>query len=164
VAENCLNEDDEKIIRLCAWRALRGLGPGLTRDDLLQEARVAIWLARSGGRVPQDEVHARRYLAQRAYGAMIDASRQAWSQWPPTVDELSPAHESSDEGDQPDALAQMTEAMEHLGRIGSERARECFDLISHGSSCSEAAAIMGITTSRVSQLLHEARKIIAKCF
>jgi RNA polymerase sigma factor (sigma-70 family) len=162
--ENCLNEDDEKIIRLCAWRALRGLGPGLTRDDLLQEARVAIWLARSGGRVPQDEVHARRYLAQRAYGAMIDASRQAWSQWPPTVDELSPAHEASEQNDLPDAQAQLNEAMEYLGRVGSKRVNECFDLVSRGNTCIETAAIMGITASGVSKLLHEARKIIAKCF
>lgn len=43
---------DEAIIRRCAWRAQRGIGPGLTRDDLAQEARLALWLARRAGRVP----------------------------------------------------------------------------------------------------------------
>lgn len=157
--------DEEAILRHCAWRARKGLANGLTRDDLLQEARLAIWLARTSGRIPQgDEAHARRYIAKRAYGAMVDASRQAWSQWPMTVDELAPEHEASDDSDRPDTRAQLTQALEILARTGSPRVNECIGLVSSGRNYTETARSMGITASRVSQLLHEARQILARCF
>lgn len=157
--------DEEAILRRCAWRAAKGLAHGLTRDDLLQEGRIAIWLARTAGRIPRgDEAHASRYIAQRAYGAMVDASRQAWSQRPITVDELAPEHEASDDSDRPDTRAQLAQAIEILARTGSSRVNECLGLVSSGSSYTEAARAMGITASRVSQLLHEARQILARCF
>lgn len=155
---------DEAIIRRCAWRARRGIGPGLTRDDLLQEARIALWLARAAGRVPQgDELHAARYLAKRAYGAMIDASRAAWGQWPIAAEELSELHDVSDDSDRPDTRAQLAQALEQMGRRCSARVSQCIALIASGSSHDEVAAEMGVTASRVSQLLHEARRHIVQC-
>lgn len=158
---------DEAIIRRCAWRAQRGIGPGLTRDDLAQEARLAIWLARRAGRVPSDDpIHESRYIAQRAYGAMLDASRQAWRAWPPTVDELvePERHEAADDAHRPEAWAQASEAIAVLSRVGSTRVNECIDLVARGATCAEAADAMGVTQSRISQLLREARRILAACF
>lgn len=153
-------QDDEKILRSCAWRARPGLG--LTRDDLLQEGRLALWLARSAGRVPSgDDLHARRYLAQRAYGAMADASRTARGQWPAEVDELATEHEGLGAG--PDAQAQVRQAIERLVRKGSPKVRECISLLAGGSSRREAARAMGVSASRVSQILNEARAIVAHC-
>ena len=46
--------DDEAIVRAAertVRRILRGQNIGYTRDDLLQEGRIAVWLARGAARV-----------------------------------------------------------------------------------------------------------------
>jgi RNA polymerase sigma factor (sigma-70 family) len=153
--------DDEAIIAGCARRFWRGLSPGLTRDDLMQEGRIAIWLAERAGRVPADHEHRVRYIRARALGAMRDANRRAWRQLPMAVDELDEEKPQAAGDAQPDAILQLRQLIAHFARRGSARVKECVDLCASGCTGDEIATRMGISRSRVSQLQHEARTTAA---
>lgn len=158
-----IEQSDAAVVRFCAGRAWRGLSPSLTRDDLLQIGHIAAWLARRDGRVPEDQLHARRYLVKRVLGAMIDANREAWRQWPMTIDEFGDEHETA-APNQPEVMLQLRQAVARINRLGSSRMTRSMALLADGCTCAEAAGIMGVDPSRVSQLRREARRIVADCF
>jgi RNA polymerase sigma factor (sigma-70 family) len=156
---------DDQIIRACAWRVRRYASPGLDRDDVLQEGRIAMWQARQAGRVPADAVHAERYLLRRVRGAMIDAHRAEWRQRPPSVSTLDDGEEQVGgvSPQQPDAAAQARQALARVIERGSSRMLECLaGLI--GADAAEVARELGIDASRVSQLRQQARRIAAPCW
>jgi DNA-directed RNA polymerase specialized sigma24 family protein len=151
------------ILRRCAWRASRGLSPGLTRDDLLQEGRLALWLAERDGRVPTDPKHAHAYLARRALGAMQDANRCAWRQQPPTVGELTPDTPTREACEQPDTIAQMRQVIARIATHGSEQLKRCVELLCTGADPQDAARALHVSESRISQLRAQARSIASHC-
>lgn len=152
------------ILRMCAWRASRGLSPGLTRDDMLQEGRLALWLAERDGRVPADPLHASHYLARRVLGAMQDANRAAWRQQPPTVNELTPDTPTRDSPEAPDAVAQMHEALERIVSRGTAQLVRCLELLADGQDDASASRALGVSKSRISQLRQQARRIADHCW
>lgn len=151
--------DEEAIVAMCARAASRGLSPGLAREDLLQEGRLAIWQARCEGRVPADAVHARRYLARRALGAMIDANRAAWKQLPLTVNELGDDTPVQAVSAQPDTLLHLRQVLERVLARGAGRVGQCLELLARNYTQAQAARELGVSQSRISQLRRRARRI-----
>lgn len=138
-------------------RILRGQYVGYTRDDLLQEGRLALWLARAGNKVPDEPEHARRYLARRASGAMLDSVRAARRQIPKyekDAQELMIGSESD-----PTARLRMKDMIDRLVQKGSGTLLECVDMLVAGHEPKEVAQSLGVSESRVSQLRREARAI-----
>lgn len=155
---------DDEILRACAWRARRYASPGLERDDVLQEGRIALWLARESGRVPEDALHARRYLLRRVLGAMVDAHRTDWRQRPHNVDELTDSTPGEVAPEQPDSQLQMRQAVERVVANGSAGVVRCFWMLVDGSKVSDVARELHISESRVSQLRRRARELAAPCW
>lgn len=156
-----MQPDDEAIIAACARRFWRGLSPGLTRDDLMQEGRIALWVAQQLGRVPEEADHRRRYVIARVTGAMRDANRRAWRQQPMGVDELDDArHHAETTGAGPDAILQMREFIGHIA-ARSPGLRRCLEALADGMAVGEVAASLGVSPSRISQLRREARRTAA---
>lgn len=155
---------DDQIVRLCARRAARRACPGVGGDELLQAGRIALWQARSEGRVPADDLHAVRYLVRRCYGAMVDAQRTEWRQRPPTVEELTDLTPLDAAPGQPDALVQMREAIARVLRLGTAQLARLLDLLAGGADDAEAAAVLGVSPSRVSRLRSQARRLAAPCW
>ena len=147
------------LIAQCASRAYLGRSPGLTRDDMLQEGRLAIWLAAREGRIPADPEHRRRYVQRRALGAMRDANRRDWRQQPIEAVEL--ADNDAPDTASPEARVQMRQLIGLLMRRASPRVSRCVELLAEGCDDAEVAATMRVSPSRVSQLRKEARQIVA---
>lgn len=150
---------DEVLIARCASRTYRGRSPGLTRDDMLQEGRLAVWLAGRDGRIPAEPEHRRRYLLRRALGAMRDANRTAWRQQPMEADEYRD-HDAPDTAG-PEATLQLRELIALLARRASPRVARCIGLLAEGNDDAEVARAMGVSPSRVSQMRKEARRLVA---
>lgn len=155
---------DDEILRACAWRARRYASPGLERDDVLQEGRIALWLARKSGRIPEDALHAERYLLRRVLGAMVDAYRTDWRQRPHNVDELTDLTPGEVAPERPDSQLQMRQAIERVITNGSAGVVRCFWMLVDGSKVSEVARDMHVSESRVSQLRRRARELAAPCW
>lgn len=138
-------------------RILHGMYVGYTRDDLLQEGRLAVWSARMENKVPDEEEHAKRYLARRASGAMLDSVRAARRQIPKYEHEIGdiPFGVESD----PTARLRMKDVIDLLLQKGSSTLVECVDMLASGSEPKEVAQSLRVSESRVSQLRREARVI-----
>ncbi len=147
--------DDEAIVRAAertVRRILRGQYVGYTRDDLLQEGRLAVLVARRLGRVPDDTEHARRYLARRAQGAMLDSVRAARRQMPQQADELTTIAPLPAANIDPSARLRMRGAVELLYRRCTPRVIECVELLATGLRQCDVAREMGVSESRVVQM------------
>lgn len=147
--------DDEAIVRAAertVRRIMRGQYIGYTRDDLLQEGRLAAWTARSAGRVPDEPEHARRYLARRASGAMLDSIRAARRQVPQQADELTTIAPLPAANIDPSARLRMRDAVELLYRRCTPRVIECVELLATGLRQCDVAREMGVSESRVVQM------------
>ena len=153
---------DEVVIASCARRVWRGYVPGLTRDDLMQEGRIALWLAQQLGRVPEEPEHRRRYIITRVTGAMRDAVGRAHRQLPMACgdgDCDAPPEPASAAA--PDARMQMRQLVAFVTRRGSERMKQCLEMLADGIPCNEVADRMGVTPTRVGQWRREARSCAA---
>lgn len=158
-------------VRRCAWLASRRLCPILNHDDLRQEGYLALMLAHRQGRVPAEEIHAKRYVVRRALGAMVDANRSAWRHSPPSPpiklddDDERPGgyHEVIDFSAAAERHAQIKQAIERIVLRGTPQLIECLDRLADGTSCTEVAAAMQVDPARVSQLRKKARQIAAVC-
>lgn len=139
---------------------LRGQYVGFTRDDLLQEGRLAAWLARQSGRVPAEPEHARRYLARRTRGAMLDTIRRTGRQIPHGAVEWTPEMEAHAPTPDPDARLRMHDAVARLLRRATVRTMECIERLASGDEPCEVAQAMGISEVRVSQLRSKARAAV----
>lgn len=168
---------DEAAVRAAersVRRILRGQYSGYTRDDLLQEGRLAAWVVRQAGRVPDDPEHARRYLARRTQGAMLDHVRACRRQLPQNTVELELQLETQLEAQRqhhlppslampdPTAGLRVRDVMRLLRRSGSERLLDCVRLLAAGHDPAEVAATLGVSDSRVSQLRRRARELAAQ--
>lgn len=154
-----LTQHDDAIVCRCVRFTHRGRSAGLTHDDMLQEGRLAIWLASREGRIPDEPEHRRRYVRRRALGAMRDANRSAWRQQPMHVDELTDADAAHTAG--PDAIAQMRELIGLLTRRATPAVARCIELLATGLDDAQVAGEMRISRSRVSQLRKDARRLVA---
>ncbi len=155
---------DEKIIGRCAWIAMRHLSPGLTRDDLLQEGRLALVLARRAGRVPDEPKHAAAYTNRRVLGAMLSANTAAWQQQPSQVGELTDETHAPEAPGQPEALAQLRQAVARVVSKGSAQLIRCLESLAQTDDCTETAAAMGVSKATVSRMREDARKIASRCW
>jgi DNA-directed RNA polymerase specialized sigma24 family protein len=153
--------DVEKIIHSSAWRASKHLSPGLTREDLKQEGRLALLLAQRDGKLPTDPTHCVHYLYRRLYGAMVDANRAAWDQQPMEVDELTDDTPTRAAVEQPERAYQLRQAVENVIRRGPARLEECLDLLAFGYDGVVTANLMHLDQSSVSKLRHEARELFS---
>ena len=81
----------EKLIANCANAVGRYLNPALTRQDLLQEGRMALLESLRAGRVPADPAHRTHYILRRVRGAMQDCNRAVREQQPDDVRAISDA-------------------------------------------------------------------------
>lgn len=155
--------DDEAIVRASERRVrgiLRGQYRGFDSDDLLQEGRLAILLARSAGRVPNDPEHARRYLARRAQGAMLDAGRAVRRQIPDNAAEYEPQLDSRCASDAPDAPLIARDVIRRLRGRGSSRMCEAIEMLARDITPSEVALALSVSVSRISQLRAMARRTL----
>lgn len=150
---------DEALIAQCAGRSWRGRSPGLTRDDMLQEGRIAVWLATREGRIPAEPEHRRHYVLRRALGAMRDANRRAWRQQPMQADELDDNDAPDTAG--PEARLQLRQLIALLTRRASPCVRRCVELLAEGCDDAEVAAAMHVSPSRVSQMRKQARRLVS---
>jgi len=161
-------DDDEAIVRAAertVRRILRGQYIGYTRDDLLQEGRIAAWLARGAARVPDEPEHARRYLARRTQGAMLDAVRATRRQLPAErLVEWSAEIDGRAQPAQPDARLLAREVVERLMRRATPRTIECVELLATGADAAAVAAAMRVSAARVSQYRAAARAAIGEHF
>jgi len=155
---------DDEILRACAWRARRFASPGLERCDVLQEGRIALWLARKSGRVPEDALHAERYLLQRVLGAMLDAYRTDWRQRPSSVEELTDLTPGETAPEQPDVVLQMRQAVGRVVDKGSVGVVRCLWMLAEGRQVSDIARELRVSESRVSQLRRQARELAHPCW
>lgn len=157
--------ESESILSYCAWRVGRRTDPGIARDDLLQEGRLALWLADRDGRIPDDPQHARNYVIRRALGAMRDADRAARRQYPheSTDDDDEPRHEPVAPGT-PERAHQLRQVVARIARRGSEQLQQCVELLADGLTVAEVGAVLRVTETRVSQIRAEARRIAAPCW
>lgn len=165
---------DEKIIGRCAWIAGRHASPGMTRDDMLQEGRAALFIARRNGLLPADDLHRARYIARRVLGAMLDANSAAWRQQPFGLVELNDDDDDDggeragpqvvDEVDGPDRICEIRQAVARLLRRGSKQLIECVTLLGEGHDIKAVALVLGVDASRVSHLKADARRLVARCW
>ena len=163
-----LTAADEAIVQRCARHASRYLSPGLTRDDLRQEGRLALLVAQRDGKVPDDSLHRERYTARRVLGAMLDANRSAWRQQPASVSAIDDDDDARAQiaavDAQPDVICQMRQAVKRILSRGTPQLIACLDLLSSGLLGEEVAERMGVSPSRVSTLKAEARALSARCW
>lgn len=160
-----LTAADEAIVQRCARHASRYLCPGLTRDDLRQEGRLALLVAQRDCKVPDDPLHREKYTARRVLGAMLDANRTAWRQQPASVSAINEStHERPAVDAQPDVICQLRQAIKRLLSHGTPQLIACLDLLASGLRGDEVAERMGVSPSRVSTLKAEARMLVARCW
>lgn len=133
-------------------RLMRGQYVGFDREDLLQEGRLAAWLARSEGRMPAEPEHARRYLARRTQGAMLDYGRAVRRQIPANALELTPDTDLRAHAPEPEARLRLRDAVELLHRRCTPRVIECVELLATGLRQCDVAREMGVSESRVVQM------------
>lgn len=150
---------DEALIAQCAGRSWRGRSHGLTRDDMLQEGRIAVWMAAREGRIPAEPEHRRHYVLRRALGAMRDANRSAWRQHPLEVGELG--DNDSPDTASPEARLQLRQLIALLTRRAPPCVLRCVELLAEGNDDAEVAAAMHVSASRVSQMRKQAREIVS---
>lgn len=143
-------------------RLMRGQYVGFDREDLLQEGRLAAWLARSEGRMPAEPEHARRYLARRTQGAMLDYGRAVRRQLPANALELTPETDLRAHTPEPEARLRLRDAVARLAARGSAPLWACIDLLASGTEPADVAAHLGVSESRVSQLRKRAREIVGQ--
>lgn len=156
---------DEAIVRAAertVRRIMRGQYVGFDAEDLRQEGRLAVLLARNEGRVPDDPEHARRYLSRRTQGAMLDAGRAARRQIPANAIELTPETDLRAHTPEPEARLRLRDAVARLATRGSAPLWACIDLLANGTEPADVAAHLGVSESRVSQLRKRAREIVGQ--
>lgn len=159
----------DAIVRTCARYMARRAHHSLTLDDLLQEGRMALWVAMLTGKVDAiaDDEHRSRYVAARALGAMRDANRKAWNQMPLTVTSLDDGdhapHAIVAGGVSPERAAQLQQAMQRLATRGSAQIAECVERLGAGADARDVAIAMHVAPSRISALKNEARHLVARC-
>ncbi len=155
----------ERLLRI-AERPLRAqiyvaeMRGHITREDVLQEGRIAAWLAleRVPGSLPG-------YLVIRARGAMVDAMRKA--SWVPRgaygeEEQAVMVTADSDDGQplhpiQPDeavASIHVRRLVEQLQRLPDQQVLVA-GLLADGKTPTEIAAQLGVSVPRVSQIKAE---------
>jgi len=155
------------IVRTCARYMARRAHHSLAFDDLVQEGRLAVWIATLGGKVDAiaDDEHRSSYVAARALGAMRDANRRAWNQMPATVTPLDDdqAFHTPVASSSPERAAQLQQAMQRLMSRGSAQVAECVVRLATGAPAQDVATAMHVSPSRISALKNEARHLVACC-
>lgn len=141
--------------------------PAYGRDDMRQEASVAVLLARVRLSVDYTEAEAEAFYARRAIGGVIDGLREVLRQdgiqrtkgsasvpgeryTRQIVFPSEPASESV-AGDSPEGDAVVSQAMRAIARMPHPLPQLAFLSIS-GSSVSHIAGLLAIHPSRVSRL------------
>ena len=164
--------DPEPYIKQAAWKAGKHLPTFLDREDLEQEARIALWL-----KPPvegDDKKHTDNLTRLCAYRAMVDVLRNhsGRRRAPPTFVSLDEEDEHGHRlafyeptsTDDPERLAMIKQAVERLERKrSSPRLMEYVSLMVQGMEHHEAALVMGLTESRICQMRKEARTLLNTC-
>lgn len=156
-------ESDEAAVMAAARTVrsmLRGQYVGFDADDLRQEGRLAVWLARSLGRVPDDAEHARRYLRRRAQGAMLDCIRATRRQLPQQAQDIEDVVIGIET--EPTARLRVRDAVRRLESRARPRVLECVDLLAQGHTPAETATAMSVSESRVSQMRRHAAELVGE--
>lgn len=164
---------EREAVRRCTWIAARHIGPGLSREDLAQEGRIAAWRARAALAEMPDDLHRHNSLQRRVLGAMLDANRAAWRQRPLAVfssdaddpdDDSTNVARASVAPDQPERALQLRQAVMRLVTRGTPQLVECISHLADGADARTVARDLGMHESRVSQLRKRAREIVAACW
>lgn len=179
MSNTLITEADEKIIRACAWQAIRKRPPGVELADLKQAAREALLRSIIDGRMPSEPNHRERFVYTRSRGAMIDLYRAEHGR-NGEKDVIDWYAEASDAGDgvaDAEQVAeyrrtwtscherreQIREAIETLVHKGTPQMLACIDMLAAGYEAAEVAAALDVDPSRISKLKAEARELIACC-
>lgn len=141
-------------------RLMRGQYVGFDANDLRQVGRLAVLVARQAGRVPDEPEHARRYLARRTQGAMLDYASATRRQIPANAVEWTPEIDPRRQPDAPDARLVARDMTRRLRSRGSQRMLECVELLARGIAPSDVATALSVSPSRVSQLREMARRTL----
>lgn len=173
MTHDALTQQERDAVRYSIGPATRSLGPGLTRDDLMQEGRIAAWRARDVLAAIDDDRHRLNSLRRRVLGAMIDANRAALCRHPHYVFSLD---EEDDEGelgsaartaaspDRPERAMQLREVVAQIIRRGTPQLVECMTRLLEGSDARDVARDMQLCETRVSQMRRQARAIASECW
>lgn len=167
-------DEIERIVRIAAHPLRARIfaserARDLASEDVLQEGRVAVWLAleRVPGSLPG-------YLVIRARGAMADAMRDA--SWVPRSaydddDQVQMvSSDSHDADEQPLELIQVDDA---IGSIAARRVLEQLQrlpdqqvvvagMLAEGAAPTAIAERLGVSTARVSQIKAELEEWVRK--
>lgn len=154
--------DVDALIHVCAWRVMRRVGKcGMQWADMAQEGRLAYLHARHEGRLPADAIHRQSYIARRVTGGIFDAVRTSFRQYPASVGELTDeTPQQTSDATNPEQALQAKQAVTQIVRRGGPRAGQIVGMLLVGASTGEVGRAMGISSSRVSQILAAARRAI----
>lgn len=152
----------EQVIRNAARPLLRMLVQPLEMEDLYQVGRIALW--QSGPDKPSshqtviarkamiDELRRHRWIKRAAYGT-APMDMQSYDDWDAAPDGSTDCHAAS--------LVAVRQCIARLGRL-NERQREVLGALASGMHQAEVARTLGLTESRVSQLVADLRAVVAR--
>lgn len=163
--EQLFTPAEERLLRDCAWHVFRKGAAGLGIDDLVQEGRIALWLAKIQGRVPEESVHASRYKRQRVRGAMVDSADTAFRLRHKNMvsldDEDRPVELDGDYPDPSDGI-RIRQLISTFMRRSNHQQQRWLALALEEKAGPEIADELGVTESRVSQIRKSAKALIAR--
>lgn len=150
-------------VRKVAQSMIRKTGYLLTVDDLVQEGELAILLAKRAGRIPEDPLHAEKYLYTRVRGAMMDAARQMHGHFDGSYSMMTgdlADHDAPSNTPSAERTLQARNAVQHLLRKSPRKHAQCFAIIAQGTADNDAGAAVGLSYIRVSQIKKAARQTL----
>lgn len=163
--EQLFTRAEERLFHDCAWSVFRRGAAGLDIDDLVQEGRIALWLAKEQGRIPEEPVHAWRYKRQRVRGAMVDSADTAFRLRHKNMvsldDEDRPVELYGDYPDPSDGI-KMRQLISTFMRRSNYQQQRWLALALEEKTGREIADELGVMESRVSQIRKSAKALIAR--
>jgi RNA polymerase sigma factor (sigma-70 family) len=150
----------ERIIRQAAGPLLRKLVTPLEADDLYQVGRIALW--QHGEGKPEswqiviarnamvDELRRARWACRSAYGEG-QYEMTSYDAWEHVPEGMTDCHAAS--------MVAVRQCIERLHRL-TDRQRQVIECLVSGMGYAETAAEIGVSPSRITQILAELRRIV----
>lgn len=152
------------LVHAIARRIARRLPASIDVRDLVQAAWVRLLAMKAGPW--QSDAHRDAAIAQHAQGAMFDEARsQAWGprRAPCQATPMDELEHHPDPAETPDQVAERTQSMQQLRAAVAllpPRLRDVMTGLLAGETGAAAAARLGVSESRISQLRAQGAKLL----